>query len=137
MDPDVVADPDDISYLREEIDQYTDDIVHVPHKLWPASTGRDEWVWSYGRHDGTMPVMSQQHHHDPGWCAIGLTYTPARLLDIVAADMPFWEFGQIDMTLAATARQHDIPIRVCDGVQVKHVHFTPGPDYLAWTRTPS
>lgn len=134
MDPDIVADPEDLAYMRAEIDKYPEFVVHAQHKLWPASTGREEWVWSHGPWKDGRPEMSQVFRLAPGWCSLGFTYIPRQILDLASAQMPFWKFGQIDMGLSRMARENNIPIWLCDGIEVKHLHFNRRQGYLEWTR---
>lgn len=125
MDPDIAADPDDHNAMLEAI-SYRDDTVWVAaHKLWPASTGRQEWVWGHGRWDRTGPVMSQQFNVMPGWFAMGMTYTPSTLLHHVVQDLMLWTFGAIDMSLSHAARQLGVPIRVARKARPKHLHYIP------------
>lgn len=125
LDPDVVADPDDIETMRGFIDYDNSCVWASMHKLWPASTHRDTWVWAFGKVNGDRPVMSQSTEGPYGWFALGMTYLPAALLDIAVRDMPLWEFGMIDMGLSRTAREHGFTINVAGNCHPKHVHFTP------------
>lgn len=104
----------------------------APHKLWPASTGRNDWVWGHGPWQEPIPVMTQELHRHPGWFAMGLTWTPARLLDAAAPDMPAWEYGQTDMGLSRIARQLAIPVMVVAPARPKHMHFYPRKGDLGW-----
>lgn len=125
MDPDIVADPDDLAAMLTRVRYHADAVWISLHKLWPASTGRDTWVWGHGRWNGTMPAMSQDHTVMPGWFALGMTYTPALLLDKVVADLPCWVFGQIDMGLSKVAREIPVPMRVAERCRPKHLHYLP------------
>lgn len=132
MDPDIVADPDDMAGMAEAITANPLAVWVARHKLWPASTGRDAWVWGYGPWEGDRPGMTQDPTVTPQWFALGLTYTPARLLDTVWADLECWEFGTIDMGLSRAAREMGIPIYVTPSCRPKHVHWTPRPDDVTY-----
>lgn len=132
IDPDIVADPDDLAAMTARISYWPGAVWCSLHKLWPASTGRDDWVWAHGRWAEPVPEMTQQAMVMPGWFALGMTYTPAILLDKVAADLPCWVFGTIDMGLSAAARATGIPIRVAHECQPKHLHYLPRRGDPAW-----
>lgn len=125
LDPDIVADPDDHMAMLERIDYWPDAVWVALHKLWPASTGRAEWCWGHGRCEAGRPELGQEANVLPGWFAMGMTYTPASLLNHAAGDLPCWEFGQIDMSLSTMARQLEIPIRVAHRARPKHLHYLP------------
>ena len=124
MDPDIVADPHDHAAMSECI-RYNPYACWVArHKLWPASTGRDDWAWGFGPVDGDMPLFGQDPHTPLGWFALGMTYVPAQVLDYVVNDLACWMFGEIDMGLSRAARQLAVPIYPVAGCRPKHVHFT-------------
>lgn len=125
MDPDIVADLGDLETMHECIAQIPEAVWVAPHKLWPASTGRQEWVWGHGPWAGTAPGMTQDLERRPGWFAMGFTFTPAELLDLAWADLRVWEYGMIDMGLSRYAREAGIPIKVAYGACPRHVHFYP------------
>jgi hypothetical protein len=132
QDPDIVADPADMTAMRDAIER-NPDYVHVSiHRLWPASTMRQDWVWAHGLWQQDAPVLSQRLSMIAEWWALGLTYTPAALLDLAVPHMPAWHFGQVDNGLAAIARQHKIPGRAVDGAQPKHLHYYPREDDASW-----
>ena len=99
----------------------------APHKLWPASTGRGDWVWGHGPWDDTVPVMSQELYAPVEWFALGFTFTPRGLLEVAWPDLGAWEYGMIDMGLSRYARQNAIPMRLAILASPKHVHFYPEP----------
>jgi len=132
QDPDIVCDPDDLAAMREQIADYPEWVHVAAHKLWPASTMRDGWVWAWGVMDGDRPAMTQRMQPRAEWFALGLTYTPARLLDLAVPHMPAWQFGQVDSGLGAVARQHGITGRVVPHARPKHLHFYPREDDASW-----
>lgn len=132
QDPDVVADPDDIKAMREAVEANPNQVWVSCHKLWPASTMRDQWVWAHGIMRDGKPEMSQRLQHLAEWFALGLTYTPARLLDLALPHMPAWVFGQVDSGLSAVARQHGIPGSAVAAARPKHLHFYPREDDASW-----
>jgi hypothetical protein len=132
QDPDIVADPDDLAAMLRHIEVWPG-MVHVAvHKLWPASTMRDDWVYGHGVMDGDRPVLSQKLQGRAEWFALGFTYTPAQLLDLAIPHMPAWQFGQVDSGLAAVARQHRIPGRAVTAARPKHLHYYPREDDASW-----
>jgi len=132
QDPDVVADPDDLAAICEQARDYPGFVGVAAHKLWPASTMLCDWVWAHGIMDGHWPVLSQKMQPRAEWFALGLTYTPGRLLDLALPHMPAWVFGQVDSGLGAVARQHGIPGRVVPHSRPKHLHFYPREDDASW-----
>lgn len=132
QDPDIVLDPDIMAAMRRQV-ELAPEAIHVSvHKLWPASTMRDDWVWAHGLMKGETPVMSQRLESYAAWFALGFTYTPARLLDLALPHMPAWVFGQVDSGLGAVARQHAIPAHAAGRVRPVHLHFYPRPDDASW-----
>lgn len=132
MDPDIVADPDDLAEMHKAIERAPEYVHCSVHKLWPASTMRKEWVWAHGMWVGTAPVVSQQMAPYAQWFALGMTYTPAALLDLAAPHMFQWVFGQVDSGLSATARQHNIPAFPVPKCRPKHLHYYPREDDASW-----
>lgn len=109
------------------------DLVHCSvHKLWPASTMREDWVYAHGRTVGGIHQLSQKLEPRADWFALGLTYTPARLLDLAAPHMINWVFGQVDSGLSAVALQHGIPAFPVPRCRPKHLHFYPREDDASW-----
>lgn len=132
LDPDMAADPGDLDIMRGEAEWSPDEVIVAAHKLWPASTGRDAWVWGHGPWGGNVPVMSQQCVTAVGWFALGMTYTPRKLLDLALRDMDAWHYGQVDMGLSKIAREADIPMRAEYRGMPKHLHLSEGDAYLDW-----
>lgn len=127
-----MTDPGDLDAIRTAA-RTDPHAVHVAvHKLWPASTMRDDWVWGHGIMDGITPVLSQKLQADAEWFALGLTYTPGGLLDLASPHMPAWVFGQVDSGLSAVARQHHIHGYCVPGATPKHLHFYPREDDASW-----
>lgn len=118
--------------MRAEIESAPGSVWVSVHKLWPASTILEDWVWAHGRMDGNRPVLSQARTVAAEWFALGFTYTPAQLLDLAVPHMPAWVFGQIDNGLAAVARQHNIYAWAAEACMPKHLHFYPREDDASW-----
>lgn len=132
QDPDIVIDPDDYEEMMRAAKR-APDFIHVSvHKLWPASTMRESWVWAHGLVKDNVPVLSQQIAPRADWFALGFTYTPGRLLDLAAPHMPAWVFGQVDTGLGAVARQNHIPAFPVPRCRPKHLHFYPREDDASW-----
>lgn len=134
MDPDIAIDPLDAENMADSIDLEPDSVHVAPHRLWPASTGRQEWVWGHGLWGDNAPVMTQIISTPVEWFAMGFTYTPRRLLNIAFSHLPFWEYGMVDMGLSRLAREYDIPARLVLDCRPKHLHFIPGDDYMEWVK---
>lgn len=109
-----------------------DRVYVAAHKLWPASTMRDDWVWAHGRMIDGAPELTQRLRIGAQWWALGLTYTPGALLDLAAPHMPAWVFGQVDTGLSAIARQHHIAGICIEKARPKHLHFYPREDDASW-----
>jgi hypothetical protein len=132
QDPDIVIDPDDMDEMRKAIDRAPDYIHCSVHKLWPASTMRDDWVYAHGLLDGIYHVLNQRMAPRADWFALGFTYTPARLLNLAAPHMINWVFGQVDSGLSTVARQNNIPAFPVPKCRPKHLHFYPREDDASW-----
>lgn len=132
QDPDIVVDPDDAHEMHMAISR-APDLIHVSvHKLWPASTMRDDWVYAHGLVDGITHVLNQKMAPRADWFALGFTYTPARLMNLAAPHMINWVFGQVDSGLSAVARQNYIPAFPVPKCRPKHLHFYPREDDASW-----
>lgn len=118
--------------MRHAVEQAPDFIHCSVHKLWPASTMRDGWVFAHGLWKDNAPVMEQKVAPRADWFALGFTYTPGRLLQLAYPHMFQWVFGQVDSGLAATARQHFIPAFPVLRCRPKHLHFYPREDDASW-----
>lgn len=132
LDPDIVPDLHDLAALQVAQASEPGAVWCSLHKLWPASTRRPTWVWAHGPWEGDRPGMSTSADGEPGWFAMGMTYTPAALLEDAKHELPLWRFGQIDMSLSATARELGIPIRVARLCQPKHLHYRPRKEDSSW-----
>jgi hypothetical protein len=132
QDPDIVVDPDDMDEMEKAINRSPEFVHCSVHKLWPASTMRESWVWAHGVWKDNAPVMGQRTDIRADWFALGFTYTPARLLDLAHPHMFQWVFGQVDSGLAAIARQHRIPAFPVPKCRPKHLHFYPREDDASW-----
>lgn len=132
QDPDIVIDPDDRRSMLAAIGMRPGSIHVATHKLWPASTMRDEWVYGHGVMRDGYPVLGQKWESRAEWFALGYTWTPGELLDLALPHMPAWVFGQVDSGLSATARQHGIPGYAVAQCRPKHLHFYPREDDASW-----
>lgn len=136
MDPDIVADPHDLKQMHHNVEAYPDTAQITEHILWPATTHHDDWVWAFGPVENGKAILTQNFMKHPQWIANGFTYWPRRLLDIALPHMPYFDPLTEDINLSRFARENGIIMRVITAPGVKHVHFTRGDDYLAWTRQP-
>lgn len=127
-----MIDPDDLNAMLKAVSSTPEYGWVSLHKLWPASTMRDDWVWAHGRMDDITPVLSQRIEDVAQWWALGFTYTPAALLNAALPHMPAWVFGQVDNGLSAVARQHHIPVHVMRSCRPKHLHFYSREDDASW-----
>lgn len=127
-----MTDPGDLDAMRAAI-LYRPTSVHVAsHKLWPASTMRQSWVWGHGIMAGPEIIMGQMWQKRAEWFSLGLTYTPGRLLDLAAPHMPAWVFGQVDSGLSNIARDRGIPGFAVKEARPKHLHFYAREDDASW-----
>lgn len=132
QDPDIVADPDDKDEMMRAISRAPEFVHASVHKLWPASTMRDDWVYAHGTMNGIYHELSQKMAPRADWFALGFTYTPARLLNLAAPHMINWVFGQVDSGLSNVARINNIPAFPVPKCRPKHLHFYPREDDASW-----
>lgn len=136
LDPDVAADPDDLEAMRLAVTMAPADMHTGLVKLWPESTGRDDWIWSH--RGGTLgyPAATQKDTRTVAYVATGFLWTPARLLDLVFPRLEAAQWQEVDVALSETALEHGIEARTVPGCRPKHLHFTKEHDgYVILNRT--
>lgn len=93
-------------------------------KLWPASTGRDDWMWSHrGGHIG-QPVATQHEPNPIIYFSLGFLWVPRRLLSLAFPRHEDWRWGEMDVQLSELAYHNQIPVSSVAGCTPKHLHFT-------------
>lgn len=123
MDNDVAADPDDLAAMLESVDERPGDVHTGLVKLWPASTGRPDWIWSHRGGQLGAPVAHQDESQPVTYFATGLTWLPTRLLQLSMIVLPGATFHEFDTTLSEVALRHGIPAHVVRQCRPKHLHF--------------
>lgn len=120
---DVVADPDDLMEMNAAVERAPADIHTGLVKLWPASTGRDRWMWSH--RGGTLgsPTVLDDETAPVSYVSLGFLWCPARLLDLSAPVMGAWQHGEADVRLSEVALGAGIPMHAVPGCRPKHLHF--------------
>lgn len=123
MDNDVAADPDDLEAMSKAVEAEP----HAMHtgwvKLWPASTGRPDWMWSHRAGELAKPIAHQGAYEDVAYIATGFLWTPRRLLDLACPQLRQLRWEQVDVFLSEIALGYGIPIRTVAGCYPKHLHF--------------
>ena len=123
MDNDIAADPGDLAAMLEAVDQRPD-AVHVGLvKLWPASTGRPDWIWSH--RGGTLgsPIPHRVWLNPIAYFATGFTWLPSRLLDLASPQLRECTFPEFDVCLSEVALRHGIRTHSVPACFPKHLHF--------------
>lgn len=123
LDPDVAADPDDLGAMLTAVRARPGDMHTGLVKLWPASTGRPEWMWSHRPGKLGFPVATQDEAAQVAYVATGFLWTPARLLDVALPVMAGWQWIEVDVGLSELALRHGIPAHTVPGCRPKHLHF--------------
>lgn len=121
---DVAADPDDYAAMAAAASRTTGRVLTGMVKLWPASTGRKEWMWSH--RGGTLgnPVASQYENTTIAYFSLGFLWVPRKLLDIAFPAYDNWQWGEMDVKLSELAYRNYIPVHAVHGARPKHLHFT-------------
>lgn len=125
LDPDIAADPDDLAAMTAAAAAAPQLLHTAAVKLWPQSTGLDDWIWSHRGGTFDQPAATQQEDVPIAYVATGMLYAPARLLDLVAEAGPRWNVYQWDVGVSELALAHGIEARLVPGCRPKHLHFTP------------
>lgn len=123
LDPDVAADLDDLAAMQAAVDALPGAMHTGWVKLWPASTGRPEWIWSHRAGSFGFPVAHQGEFTTVAYIATGFLWTPAELLELAWPTMLHWRWEQVDVLLSELALAHDIGIYAAPGCNPKHLHF--------------
>lgn len=123
MDNDVAADPDDLAAMTEAIEADPGSVQTALVKLWPASTGRDSWIWSHRGGSLGSPQVLADEAAPVAYFATGLTWLPGRLLDLAAPQLPSWPFHAFDVGLSEVALAHGIHVYAVHSCRPKHLHF--------------
>lgn len=120
---DVALDPGDLEAIRDAATALPG-IVHTGFvKLWPASTARDDWMWSHRTGTLGYPVATQDETAPVAYFSIDAVWTPAALLDLAFPAGKAWAWNEIDLRLSEIALTTGIPARVVPGCRPKHLHF--------------
>ena len=123
IDNDVAADPADLAAMAVAIAQLPADVHTGMVKLWPASTGRPDWIWSHRAGQLGSPEPTQDESAAVTYFATGMTWLPARLLDLAADQLPSWPFHAFDVGLSEVALRYDISAHTVRSCRPKHLHF--------------
>lgn len=120
---DVAADPDDLAAMVASVAQLPADLHTGMVKLWPASTGRQTWMWSH--RTGTLgePAVITDERAQPTYVSLGFLWCPARLLNLAAPIMGRWEHGEADVRLSEVAIRAGIPAHAVADCRPKHLHY--------------
>lgn len=110
--------------MKRSVHFHPDRVFTGMVKLWPASTGRTEWIWSH--RGGTLgsPEASQHPYPSPTYFSLGFLWVPRRLLDLAFPEHDDWRWGEMDVGLSEIAFRNRIPAQAITDCRPKHVHFT-------------
>ena len=121
---DVAADPDDLEAIRSAVELAPRDVHTGMVKLWPESTGRDDWIWSHRGGSVGFPAATQSETAPVMYFSIGFAWIPARLLNLACPAMESWQWGETDVRLSELALHHGIDAHSVGRCRPKHLHFT-------------
>lgn len=123
VDPDVAADPDDLEAMGQAVAAYPGWVHTGMVKLWPISTGHQDWIWSH--RGGTLgcPTVTQDETVPVSYIAMGFLWTPSVLLDAAFPRYRTWEYPEIDVGLSELAQALAIPMAQVLACRPKHLHF--------------
>lgn len=120
---DVAADPDDIAAMRSAVLERPADLHTGLVKLWPESTGREEWIWSHRGGTVGFPAATQDLAVPVAYVSLGFLWAPARLLELAAPHLAARQWGETDVYLSETALNHGIAAHVVPDCRPKHLHY--------------
>lgn len=123
VDPDVAADPDDLGAMQLAVSSHPGWVHTGLVKLWPISTGHQDWIWSHRGGSMGFPAVTQDETVPVSYISMGFVWTPAVLLDTAFPRYRSWEYPQIDVGLSELAQVLGIPMSVVPGCRPKHLHF--------------
>jgi len=123
MDGDVVIDPVDYQEMQESIASRPVWVWVAPIRLWPASTGLDDWVW--GHWPGGPQNRSQRLQYDDiAWWGLGMTYLPRRLIARCLRDgLRNWEYPNVDSCINQRAQALGLDVGVVATCEPKHLNY--------------
>lgn len=120
---DIAADLDDAAEMGWAIISNPRDVHTGMVKLWPASTGREDWIWSHRGGSLGDPAATQDETAPVMYFSIGFVWLPARLLDLACPAMEAWHWGETDVKLSELALINGIPAHAVRHCRPKHLHF--------------
>lgn len=120
---DVAADPDDLEAMTSAVTQLPRDVHTGMVKLWPASTGREDWMWSHRPGSVGNPAATQEDTAPVSYFSLGFLWAPARLLNLACPAMESWRWGEVDVRLSELALTNGIAAHTVPGCRPKHLHF--------------
>lgn len=121
---DVAADPDDYEAMCAAA-FLKPDLVHTGMvKLWPASTGRADWMWSHRGGKIGAPEATQLDPIHIAYFSLGFLYVPSRLMHMCFPYHDDWRWGEMDTGMSEIAWRASIGVRAVYDARPKHLHFT-------------
>jgi hypothetical protein len=121
---DVAADPDDYMAIAKAVQYHPQRVLTGMVKLWPASTGRNEWIWSHRGGIYGAPEAGQHSVEYPAYFSLGFLWVPRQLLDLAFPEHDDWRWGQMDVGLSEIALHSRIVAQAVTDCRPKHLHFT-------------
>lgn len=122
--PDVALDPVDLEAMHEAVAASPEDVHTGMVKLWPISTGHNQWIWSH--RPGTMgqPAATQDGTAPVAYFSMDCLWAPARLLDLSFPAGREWYWSSVDVHMSEIALEQGIRAHAVPGCQPKHLHFS-------------
>ena len=124
MGCDIAADPDDYEAMAKAVQWHPQRVMTGMVKLWPASTGRPEWMWSHRGGVLGSPEATQHAITSPAYFSLGFLWVPRQLLDLAFPEHDNWRWGEMDVGLSEIALRNRIVAQTVTGCTPKHLHFT-------------
>jgi hypothetical protein len=119
LDGDVAIDPEMTAVMLNVIFEAPDVVHTAPVKIWPASTGRQSWVWSHWEKEA-----SQESDPRPRYFSFCFTYLPAALIEAcVKAGLEGWQYPNVDASVSDHARRGKFEARAVPGIEPVHLNW--------------
>jgi hypothetical protein len=124
LDGDVAIDPHDNAAMDDATKRYPDHVNIGASIIWPISTNFSTWVWAH-RRNGAKKITDWQVFTDsPDTFSFCFTYLPRRLLEAcMPIGMSSWTYPQVDYNVTKAAQRLEIPMRVVENCNPKHMNY--------------
>lgn len=121
LDGDVAIDPLDYVAMCAAIDAEPLMVHTGAARLWPSSTTKESWSWAHWQEGHGL---TQDWTDTPDRFSFCFTYLPRQLLWRASqAGLAKWQFPNVDLRMAETAKACGIKARVVPNCYPKHLHY--------------